>query len=1062
MRIRTYLLFILLLISPLLYSSDFRFTHLTMEQGLSSNLAFCMQQDSKGFMWIGTLSGLNKYNGNEVKVYSPATNPGSITSSLIFSLFEDSHKRLWIGTEGGGLNKYLPERDEFISYQHDPYEPFSISSNQVYTIIEDREGFIWIGTDGGGINKMIKEGEFLSFRKSDCPDKGLKSDTIRVLYEISSGSILAGTERGGLSVITRTGRGTAKIRTYLKSSSKFSIPSNTVRSIIEDSDKNIWLGLQNGGIAGFSAEKGKFYPLDLPGFKNQRTVSVRALYEDRNRNLWIGTENQGIYIYSLDNKSWKTVKADNQSRFSLSSNTIRSIYEDRNNLIWIGTRDGGVNLYNPEASKFRTLEIKGKEEDSSAKYQIREIIQDRKGRIWYASDGGGISVLNRRTGETGNYRGTPGRGGLKNDHCYSLAEGPDGLIWAGTDGGGLSVLNPESGKWVYHYSPENKNTINSSTVWDIYHDRGGNIWIGTEGGGLTFHNRKENSFKTYKYDPKDINSLNGNSIRDIIEDSKGRIWVGTWDGGLNLFDRETEKFSRFIFNPESDTTVSDNSVNVIFEDSENKLWIGTTGGGLNLFNERKMTFTVFDSEDGLAGNNVLGITEDKNSNLWITTNNGLNLFNREDSRIYTFSREDGLPGNEFTHKAVCTASDGFVFAGGTEGISYFNPDEIKTGKNHPEIVMTDLSILNRKIGINTLFRGRKILEKSITETEKITLTQNDKLFTFRYSILDFTSPVKNRYFTMLEGYDTEWQSRGGKNYVTFDSLPHGNYTLHVYGKDHIGNETGNRLNLDIKILPYFWQTAYFKIAFFLVLISSVLLIIKQRTMALERHNRELRKFSTHILEIREEERKKIAREVHDELGQLLTALKIDIFRTDDGEEKESMLSLVNMALDSVKSLSTRLRPKALDTLSFSEAVQWQIVDFQRRTNIKCISDIEETETSPDPETSTVIFRIFQEALTNIIRHSGADKVQIKFRTEENNIILKVIDNGKGIPEGELESTSSFGIIGMKERSNMLGAKLSISSNEFGTEVSLEVPLSRNIKKGKKPANKTLYDTLEEK
>ncbi len=315
---------------------------------------------------------------------------------------------------------------------------------------------------------------------------------------------------------------------------------------------------------------------------------------------------------------------------------------------------------------------------------------------------------------------------------------------------------------------------------------------------------------------------------------------------------------------------------------------------------------------------------------------------------------------------------------------------------------------------------------------------------------------------MLEGYDSSWKYRGGKNYVTFDSLPHGNYTLYVRGKDHNGYETKNRLKVSIKILPYFWQTIYFRTASALVFIGIIFILIKQRTLALERHNRELRKFSTHILEIREEERKKVAREVHDELGQLLTALKIDIFRTEDGEKKESMLSLVNMALESVKSLSTRLRPKALDTLSFSEAVQWQIVDFQRRTGIKCIADIEETETNPDPETATVIFRIFQEALTNIIRHSDADRVQIKFRKNETSLLLKIIDNGKGIPDEKLESTSSFGIIGMKERSNMLGAKLRIDSNYRGTEVELVIPFNRKTKKKKTSVNKTLYDTLDMK
>ena len=1034
-----------------------------MEQGLSSNLAFSLQQDSKGFMWIGTLSGLNKYNGNEVTVYRPEASPGSITSSLIFTIFEDSKKRLWIGTDGGGLNRYLPESDRFTAYKHDPYEPFSISSSQIYSITEDREGILWIGTDGGGINKMIKEGEFISFRKNMNSEEGLKSDTIRVLYETSAGKILAGTERGGLSVIGKSNRGKVKVKTYINRNDQYSIPSNTVRSIIEDSEGNIWTGLQNGGICRFIPQAGKFIPLEIPGFEDQKTISVRAIFEDNDKNLWIGTEKEGIYIYNLINKTWETVRTNSYDRFALSSNTIRSIYSDRNSLIWIGTRDGGVNLFNPEANKFKKVMSGSGKPVFTKQKQIREIITDRHGRIWYASDGNGVSVLNRETGIIKNYNHDNSGGKLNSDQCYALAEDKNGLIWIGTDGGGLSVFDPESEKWLKTYLSQDNPTLNSNTIWDIYPDSEGNIWIGTEGGGLTFFDTEKNSFTSYKYDPKNINSLNGNSIRDILEDSKGRLWIGTWDGGLNLYNKDLDKFTRFIFDSESDITVSDNSVNAVFEDSSGRIWVGTTGGGLNLFNERDLTFTSFRPKEGLAGNNVLGIAEDRNRNLWITTNNGLNMLDSSNGTIYTFSRADGLLSNEFTHKAICISDNGDVFIGGTEGINYFNPDEVKAGKNHPELVMTDLSILNRKIGINSVFNGRKILEKSITETEKIVLNQNDKLFTFHYSILDFTSPERNRYFTLLEGYDEDWNFNGGKNSVTFDSLPYGNYTLHVRGKDHNGNEIRNRLKIDIKILPYFWQTVYFKIAAALIFILSVMLVIKQRTWALEKHNRELRKFSTHILEIREEERKKIAREVHDELGQLLTALKIDIYRTDDSRKKEGMLSLVNLALESVKNLSTRLRPKALDTLSFSEALQWQIVDFQRRTGIECISDIEEIKSSPDSETATVIFRIFQEALTNIIRHSDADKVQVKFRNQENSLFLKIIDNGGGIPEGKIDSTSSFGIIGMKERSNMIGAKLKINSNTYGTEVVLTVPLDvKKVKKKKSPGSKTLYDTMEEK
>ncbi len=1028
-----------------------------MEKGLSSNLAFCLEQDSKGFMWIGTLSGLNKYDGNEVTAYRPELNPGSITSSVIFTVYEDSKERLWIGTDGGGLNRYIRDREEFISYKHDPYEPLSISSDQVYAILEDREGLLWVGTDGGGLNRMLKEGEFVSYRKNPEERDSLKSDIIRVLFQDSKGNIYAGTEGGGLSIIKNRGK---TIKSYITGRKPGSIPADTVRSILEDSMGNIWIGLQNGGISRFDPDTGIFHPLLIPGFEKQGDISVRAIYEDTDRKLWIGTEKEGIYLYSLTDHTWEEIKTNGYDNSALSSNTIRSIYADKNGLIWIGTRDGGVNLFNPLSAKFSSIQENRENSFFTKKKQSRAIIQTRDKKIWYATDGGGLYSFDRGTGEIKNFSRENSGDRLTSNQCYSLAEDPNGLLWVGTDGGGLNLFDPVSGKWIKHYMTGDKSSLSSNTIWDLFIDRENNLWVGTEGGGLNLFDRKSETFTSYKYDPKNIYSLNGNSVRDILEDSKGRLWVGTWDGGLNLYQRDRKQFVRFRFDPDSDLSIGDNSVNVIFEDLEERIWIGTSGGGLSLYNSRDQTFRTYSEKEGLAGTNVLGIIEDFNSNLWITTENGLNLYLDKSGKFYTFGKEDGLLGNDFTHKSYCITDSGEIFIGGTQGINYFYPDNIINENNSTEIVMTDFHILNRQVPIGVNFGGREILKKSITETEKITLTQDEKLFSFYFSILDYTAPERNRYYTYLEGYDRGWNYRGNRNFITFDSLPHGTYHLKVKGTDHTGIEIPGNLELEIRILPYFWQTLYFRVFIAAAGVLTVFLIVRQRTRSLEKHNRELRMFSSHILEIREEERKKVAREVHDELGQILTALKIDLFQFKDKDKSGKMLSLVNMALDSVKNLSTRLRPKALDTLSLSEALQWQTVEFQQRTKIKCTVNLQDIEEEFDKETSTAIFRIYQEILTNIIRHSEADHVHIDFYLTDNRVFLKVSDNGKGIPPGKISSSASFGIIGMKERCNMIGGKLKISSSPRGSVIELTVPLKSRSSIEKASVNKTLYDTLD--
>ncbi|MDX9800064.1 MAG: two-component regulator propeller domain-containing protein [Spirochaetia bacterium] len=1034
------------------FAESYSFSHFTMSSGLSNNSAYCLRQDFRGFMWIGTLlGGLNRYDGSKFVVYKPELKEGSISSSVIFTIYEDSKNRLWVGTDGGGLNLYNRDKDNFISFRHDADNPFSISSDQVYAVLEDRKGNIWVGTDGGGLNIMREDGSFIPFNPSSESSGSLKNNTIRVLYQDSSHRILVGTEGRGLTVI-QEGKDEASSYTH-NPENPLSIQSNTIRSIFEDSKGHIWLGLENSGICEFIPEKNIFRPLPLPGKNPDREISVRAITEDNEGKLWVGTDKEGIYIYSPDTGSWETVK--NSSRpDSISSNTIRSFFTDSNGHIWAGTRDAGVNLYNPLSSSFKFIDAGGR--DNSAQKQIREIIETPDRRIWIATDGGGLKQFSPDTGALKSFSRETGKySSLTSNQCYSLCFDSKGLIWTGTDGGGINIFNPETEKWEKSFRKGDISNLNSDTIWDIFIDKNGELWAGTEGGGLNLYDKSSGTFKSYEFDPKNSTSLNGNSVRDIFEDSKGRLWIGTWDGGLNLMDRKTASFRRFQFDPAVLNSLSDNTVNCIFEDSDKNIWIGTAGGGLNKYDETgpAEAFRVFREEDGLSGDNVLGIVEDNSGDLWITTDNGLSLFNKEKKAFRTYSREDGLQDNEFTQKAYCITSDGVIYAGGTGGVNYFKPDEIKEHYYDPPLLMTGIKILNRDVPIGEYLspdgsgKKRKVLAKSITETDSIILTQDDRVISFTFAIMDFIAAQRSRYYIFLEGFDEEWNSIGNSGTATFTSLPHGDYTLRVKGENHNGQKLSRELSLDIKILPWFWQTFYFRTLMVFFSAASVYLYIKSKTRQLRRKNEQLSRFSEHIQHAREEERKIAAREVHDELGQTLSALKIDIFQFSkkSGDQyrvqTEGMLTLVNRALDSIKSLSTSLRPKALDTLSLEEALHWQTVEFQSRTKIECSFTKENLDEEIDKEVSTAVFRIYQEILTNILRHSGADHVDITIKYDNNKIILLVSDNGNGIPEEKLKKPDSFGLIGMRERCRNFGGRLTVTTaSGRGTTVKAEIPV----------------------
>ncbi len=1039
-------------------AENFSFSNLTMSSGLSNNSVYCIKQDYRGFMWLGTFSGLNRYDGNKFIVYKPELKTGSISSSVIFTIYEDSKKRLWVGTDGGGLNLYDREKDAFISFRHDSGSPFSISSDQVYAILEDTKGNLWIGTDGGGLNIMREDGSFIPFDTGRDDRNPLENSIIRVLYQDSKGRILIGTEGKGLSVVRY---GIEGFFTYTKSQGNpLSLQSDIIRTIFEDSSGRIWIGMENAGISEFIPEKNEFIPLVLPGTDANSGISVRAVTEDNEGKLWIGTDNDGIYIYSPETGKWDIIRSGS-SQGSLSNETIRSLLKDSNGHMWIGTRDGGVNLYNPLSSRFRSIDAEGI--TNPRKNQIREIIETPDGRIWIATDGGGLRCYDMKTGALASFsRDTPGKQPSSAGHCYSLCYDGKSRIWTGTDGEGITLFNIKTEKWENSFRKGDGSGLSSDVVWDIYIDRQGELWAGTEGGGLNHFNRESRKFTSFQFDPKDSKSLNGNSVRDIFEDSSGRLWIGTWDGGLNLMDRENRTFRCFQFSPASPDSLSDNTVNCIFEDSRKQVWIGTAGGGLNLYTGGE-NFRAYRETDGLAGDNVMGIGEDKSGNIWITTDNGLSVFNSADESIFSYGEEDGLQDNEFTRKAFCVTTGGIIFAGNTGGINYFNPEEIKQYYHDPPILLTSFRILNREVPSASVFpggtegrratsSGRIILDRTITETEKIRITQDDRVITFDFSILDFIATHRNRYFAYLEGFDSEWSSLGSSGSVTYTSLPHGSYTLKVRGENHTGQKLSRMVSLEIRILPYFWQTWYFKAALSLFSCAAVYLTIRAKTRQLRRKNEQLSRFSEHIQNAREEERKNAAREVHDELGQILSALKIDIYRFGKNsppsfrQQTDSMLDLVNRALDSIKSLSANLRPRVLDTLSLEEALQWQTVEFQRRTKIKCDFIKENLEDDFDKDVSTAVFRVYQEILTNILRHSGADTVSVNIKSENGKIILLVTDNGCGITQEKIDDPDSFGLLGMKERCRNFGGKLKISpGEERGTVIEAVIPC---CKKGK--------------
>ncbi len=1019
-------LLILLLISHVSLWADeatVRFNHLSLRGGLSSNSVYCVHQDHLGFIWFGTFSGLNRFDGREIEIFRPEPmNPESISGSIIFDILEDSSNRLWIATDGGGLNLYNFEQGTFSSFHNDPQNPESISSQKLFCLEEDAQGRIWIGTADAGLCLLSRDSQlFLRYSASNTP--GLESDVIRVLYRDSRNRMWIGTQGGGVSVSD----GEFRLQNYLN--------GTTVREVFEDSLGRIWLGTENQGLILVQPQGEGFR---FSGFLDGLTI--RSLAEDAKGTLWIGTERSGLVLFE-GAELVRRVTALQGDSLSLSSNFIRDIYVDQSGLVWIATRGGGVNRYNPRSGSFSTLLGDG--------YTFRQIFEHSTGKIFFATDGQGLLMqeANGRIISTEKYPSLE----LPSRHLYALEEGDQGDLWVGSDGDGLFRLNLETGDYAeLRHDPADPDSLSSDVIWSLFFDSRKQLWIGTEGGGLVRYEPENDSFISYRNNPDNRNTLLGNSVRTIFEDSSGDLWIGTWDGGLSRMPGGTERFINYTRDPENPTSISDNSVNCIAESDDGLLWVGTAGGGLNSLDPETGEFTPFRQSDGLADDTVFGIIPDGAGFLWISTADGLSRLDLITYQFTNFWNSDGLVSNEFSRNAYLRSSVGEVYLGTADGIIRFLPGSVRINNYRPPIRITDFSLFNESVNDTPVIGNRIYLDRDISVSNQVTVYPGDSFIGFSFVSLDYSNPAKNQYAVKLDGFDDDWHYLGTNNRFYYASLPPGGYTFQVFGTNSNGSWSRDFAEIDVTVLPSFYQTWPFYVLVVLTIGGISYIISRIRMVGLNRHNRLLQQFSNYVQDVREEERKVIARDVHDELGQLLTTLKMHIFwlshnagsRQDQRQARyDSMLGIINTSLDWSKELASRLRPVVLDNLSLAEALEWLLHEHLVPSGLEVDHSIDPTPPI-GPDRATAIFRIIQESITNIVRHSRATRAKLTLRVQNNSLLINISDNGTGLSSDKLTDADSFGIIGMHERAKHLGGEIAINSSAMGTTIHLRIPVEQ--------------------
>jgi len=831
--------------------SELTFEYISVESGLSNGTVYSIIQDKQGFLWFGTPDGLNRYDGyNFIHYkYDPA-DPDSISNNNAGNLYLDRSGNIWIGTWGGGLNKFDTASGKFKRFMPDPENTGSISGDRVQTVFEDSSGNIWIGTYQKGLNKLTTENSTKDITGNkwktylhdpDDPDS-LSNNRVWGIQEDASGNIWVATSNG-LNLLDQNSGKFRKF--YYDPDNKFSLSNNLIRTLFKSSNGTLWVGTQNG-INRFDYKTKRFHRyLYYPDNKNKFSKNtIMSIAEDERNTLWIGTV-EGLYHFDPERILPTHCFSQSGVDGSLSQNEVRTVFVDVSGTVWIGTHRGGINKYNPFSQKFDHILANSDIPQSLSDNHVLAILEDSRGVLWVGTDSGlNRSITDRKNGVSQSvtrfkvYKNDPEhKGSIVNNKIWSLYEDRKGILWIGTRTGGISKFLGESETFKnYSHDIQNANSLDRMGVLTIFEDKDDNFWIGSYTGGLYKFDRDTGKFINYLNRKDDDQSLGHNEVWSIYEDKLGSLWIGTGNG-LNKFDKTSGKFIRFDLKTKDNSVVQKTRIFSISEDDEGFLWLGTDWG-LHRFEPANGEFRIFLEKDGLPNNRILGQIADASGNLWLSTNSGLSRLNIKTETFKNFDSDDGLQGREFTHGAAYMSPDGRMFFGGSNGLNTFYPDKIIENSSIPEIVLTDFKVFNRSV----LPGEDSILKKSITETDTITLSFKDQVFSFEFSSLDFASPDYNQYAYKMDGFDKDWIETGAdKRYAHYSNLSPGNYVFRVKGSNNDGvwNEKGSRIR--IKILPPFWATLAFK--FFIAVMGIVLLWvgISFKTRNIRRQNIKLGK-----------------------------------------------------------------------------------------------------------------------------------------------------------------------------------------------------------------------------
>jgi signal transduction histidine kinase/ligand-binding sensor domain-containing protein len=1010
---------------------------------MSTSAPTVVLKDSKGYVWIGSQNGLNRFDGTGFKWFNhDIKDTNSISDDYVMCLCEDPEGNLWIGTMSNGLNRYNRKSGTFEKFLYDSKDENSISSNNIRALFYD-DNKLWIGTQQGGISILdLKTKKFTKIRHNPNNPHSLSNDFIWTMLRDREGFIWIGTNGNGLDKYSKS---TNTFEHYVNNpADNQSISHNEIRTLYEDREGNIWAGTNGQGVSVLNKKTGKFKRIiSNPGKKLEiQNNVVLGIAEDENGYFWIGEYLNGLNIYNPVTEQFIEYQKKPGENASLLFNSVYSVYKDSSGVIWVTTEGKGVFVYDNKKWKFKHFNSSPNDPNSLTENLLWRLEEDNTGNIWVASKNG-LSVFNPKTRQCKNYFASPDNKNTISDNSVNFPyKDSQGYMWISTQVGALDRVNLKTLEWEHFYSHPDDTSKKLVNIICMIEDKDGQLWMGTYADGLKMFNKERTKVTCYTHNDNDANSISSNSIWDLNIDNEGNIMIGSYSNGFDIFDSRAQKFTNYCNNPKDSNSISLNIISYTHQDKEGIYWIATYGGGLNRFDRKNNIFKRYTVENGLSDNSIYGILVDKSGRFWLSTNQGLSRFDPKTDIFVNYNTGDGLQAQEFNQNSFLESSTGEFYFGGINGFNYFNPMDFSESKIIPPAVFTSFKIYGKEAK----------LPVSIDETDEIVLNHKENFFTIEYAVLEYTNPAKIKYSYMLEGIDEKWNEVNNIREAHYTNIGSGNYTfrLKYTNSDGVWNKEGK--SVKITITPPWWKNWWFRGLATILVIGLIFYGINKRIRIIKKEKELQQEFTQKLINSHEEERKKLSAELHDSLGQDLViiknsanmALKNQDPNSDTSKFIKQITEISSSALQNVRVISHNLRPAELDKLGLTETIKSIIDKVSSASEIVFESDVDIIDNVFEKNNEVGYCRIIQECLNNIMKHSKATRATIQIKSTEDRIITIIKDNGVGFNYDETKmdsSKSTFGITGLIERVKMLNGTIKInSSKEKGTEIVITNPV----------------------